>query len=184
MTKRETPPAPLLRKLLMLGVVPAVLMFVVLMVFFTAARLDDARTDLSKNSQLLADSLAPAVEYSVVSGNTDTLEDILRNALRQSKAKWIRVTDVSGDIAGSVNAGDGEISTGDDITVYRSEILQPPVEFGTSGASPARSPCSSSAAASRTRPIGSTRRVRPTCCAESRSARSSPPPMPWTASSG
>lgn len=136
MTKRETLPAPLLRKLLMLGVVPAVLMFVVLMVFFTAARLDDARTDLSKNSQLLADSLAPAVEYSVVSGNTDTLEDILRNALRQSKAKWIRVTDVSGDIAGSVNAGDGEISTGDDITVYRSEILQPPVEFGTSGASP------------------------------------------------
>ena len=136
MTKRERPPAPLLRKLLILGVVPAVLMLVVLMVFFTSARLSDAKKDLARNSQMLADSLAPAVEYSVVAGNTDALEDILRSALRQSEADWIRVTDVGGETVGVVQTGESEIREGRNITVYRSEILQPPVAFGTSGASP------------------------------------------------
>lgn len=136
MIKRETLPAPLLRKLLILGVVPAVLMFVVLMAFFTGARLDDARSDLANNSQLLADSLAPAVEYSVVSGNTDTLEDILKGSLKLSKATWIRVTDVSGNVVGEVSNNGSPAKEDDGITVYQSEILQPPVKFGTGGASP------------------------------------------------
>lgn len=136
MNKRTARPAPLLRKLLILGVVPAVLMFVVLMVFFTYARLQDAQVDLANSSQLLADSLAPAVEYSVVSGNTDTLTQILEQSLRRSRAQWIRVTDVTGKLVGSVSVNGQPVRNSDDITIYQSEILQPPVEFGTSGASP------------------------------------------------
>ncbi|KXS50624.1 MAG: response regulator receiver:ATP-binding region, ATPase-like:histidine kinase A, N-terminal, partial [Marinobacter sp. T13-3] len=68
-------------RLLLLGALPAVVMFVVLMVFFTVARLDDARENLEKNNQLLADSLAPALEYAVVSGNKRALEQVLRQSL-------------------------------------------------------------------------------------------------------
>ena len=79
------------RKLLVLGALPAILMFLVLMGFFTSARLDDARQTLADNGQLLADSLAPALEYPVVSGNTQALEQILSQSLKNSLVDWIRV---------------------------------------------------------------------------------------------
>lgn len=62
MSNSRTIQRPLSRTLLLLGALPAVVMFIVLMVFFTSARLEDARRDLSDSSQMLADSLAPALE--------------------------------------------------------------------------------------------------------------------------
>lgn len=50
---------PLSRTLLLLGALPAVVMFIVLMVFFTSARLEDARRDLSDSGQMLADAWRP-----------------------------------------------------------------------------------------------------------------------------
>ena len=41
MSKRMGRPVSLTRKLLLLGAAPAIVMFIVLMVFFTSARLDD-----------------------------------------------------------------------------------------------------------------------------------------------
>lgn len=129
-------PTPLSSKLLTLGVVPAVIMFVVLMVFFTSARLEDARRDLAGSSQMLADSLAPAVEYAVVSGNTETLEQILAQALNRSRAQWIRVSDVMGDEVGFVSTGGEPDESLHTYEVYESEILQPPIQLGTGHASP------------------------------------------------
>ena len=131
MSKRMGKPAPLTRKLLLLGAAPAIVMFVVLMVFFTSARLDDARKDLADSSQMLADSLAPAVEYAVVSGNTLALEQILSQSLRRSRAQWIRVSNVVGDEVGFVSTDDpGEISEEDTFDVFESEILQQPLDLG------------------------------------------------------
>ncbi|MDF0750541.1 ATP-binding protein [Marinobacter sp. 71-i] len=131
MSKRMGRPAPLTRKLLLLGAAPAIVMFVVLMVFFTSARLDDARKDLADSSQMLADSLAPAVEYAVVSGNTVALEQILSQSLRRSRAQWIRVSNVVGDEVGFVSTDDpGDISAEDTFDVFESEILQQPLDLG------------------------------------------------------
>ncbi|TYC63886.1 response regulator [Marinobacter sp. BW6] len=123
---------PLSRKLLLLGALPAVVMFIVLMVFFTSARLEDARRDLSDSSQMLADSLAPALEYAVVSGNTLALDQILSQSLRRSKADWIRVSDVMGDQIGFVSQK--PVNPGDmpeRYRIYEADILQQPLEFGT-----------------------------------------------------
>lgn len=123
---------PLSRKLLLLGALPAVLMFIVLMVFFTSARLEDARRDVSDSSQMLADSLAPALEYAVVSGNSMALDQILSQSLRRSKADWIRVSDVMGDQIGFVSHE--PIAPGDmpeRYQIYEAEILQQPLEFGS-----------------------------------------------------
>lgn len=118
-------------QLLLLGALPAVVMFVVLMAFFTSARLDDARQNLEQNSQMLADSLAPALEYAVVSGNDRSLEEVLRQALSRSNADWIRVTDVVDEELGFVSHSiDRQSLDQTDFTTHTSEILQEPVEFG------------------------------------------------------
>jgi signal transduction histidine kinase/ActR/RegA family two-component response regulator len=131
MSKRIARPPSLTRKLLLLGAAPAIVMFVVLMVFFTSARLEDARKDLADSSQMLADSLAPAVEYAVVSGNTASLEQILSQSLRRSRAQWIRVSNVVGNEVGFVSTDDpGNISAEDTFDVFESEILQQPLDLG------------------------------------------------------
>lgn len=129
-TKPDQAHAPLSRKLLLLGALPAVVMFIVLMVFFTSARLDDARQDLSDSSQMLADSLAPALEYAVVSGNSVALEQVLTQSLRRSKADWIRVVDVMGTQIGRVgNGASDDDSDAGPFNVYEAEILQQPLEL-------------------------------------------------------
>lgn len=132
MNRPDKKQAPLARKLLLLGALPAVLMFVVLMVFFTSARLEDARRDLSQSSQMMADSLAPALEYAVVSGNALALEQVLTQSLKHSRAEWIRVYDVLGDQIGFVtNASDSETLNTDRYNVYEAEILQQPLQLDT-----------------------------------------------------
>ncbi|MBE02132.1 ATP-binding protein [uncultured Marinobacter sp.] len=124
------------RKLLVLGALPAILMFLVLMGFFTSARLDDARQTLADNGQLLADSLAPALEYPVVSGNTQALEQILSQSLKNSLVDWIRVTDVVGNVIGQVPAPD-DTSSGREPARYQTfeaEILQQPLTIGSNEA--------------------------------------------------
>lgn len=125
--------AALSRKLLLLGALPAVVMFIALMAFFTSARLDDARTDLAQSTQMLADSLAPALEYAVVSGNLLALEQVLSQSLRRSKAEWIRVSDVVGQEVGFVsNSLENSSSRVQGFDVYQADILQEPLELGSS----------------------------------------------------
>lgn len=133
MNNRINRHASLTRKLLLLGAAPAIVMFVVLMVFFTSARLDDARREIAATSQLLADSLAPAVEYALVSGNERALEQTLEQSLEQSRADWIRVSNVVGQEVGFAANDDGSgVENPDDYIVFESEILQQPLELDES----------------------------------------------------
>ncbi|MCG8522578.1 MAG: hypothetical protein MI744_10290 [Pseudomonadales bacterium] len=134
-TTANTPGMSLSRRLLLLGALPAVVIFVALMVFFTSARLEDARLDLAQSSQMLADSLAPALEYAVVSGNSTALEQVLGQSLKRSKADWIRVTDVVGEELGFVSRGvESEHTATGIFDIYEAEILQEPLEIGSGGA--------------------------------------------------
>lgn len=122
--------ASLTRKLLLLGAAPAIVMFIVLMLFFTSARLEDARQQLAASSQMLADSLAPAVEYAVVSGNKQALEKILEKSLQQSWADWIRVSNVVDKPVGFASISDRpEPSAPGGYTLFSAEILQQPLEL-------------------------------------------------------
>ncbi|MBD3655575.1 MULTISPECIES: ATP-binding protein [Marinobacter] len=122
----------LTRRLLWLGAAPAVVMFLTLLVFFTSARIDDAQTDLLNSSQSLADNLAPAVEYAVVSGNTRVLQQILDRSLQRSHASWIRVLDVMGRQVGLVSRDTlmpDDLPATEDVEVFESDILQQPLEM-------------------------------------------------------
>ena len=140
-------PAKLARKLLILGALPAVLMFAALMLFFTYVRLQDANERVAEHSQIVADSLASALEYAVVSGNTDVLNDIISESLRRSHADWIRVTNVGGDVIGFVSHASANADASDrkradveariatfvaltlDKHIYVAEILQKPLNM-------------------------------------------------------
>ncbi|MGC8118881.1 ATP-binding protein [Marinobacter sp. VGCF2001] len=128
----RTPGMSLSLRLLLLGALPAVVVFASLMIFFTSARLDDAQRDLSQSSQMLADSLAPALEYAVVSGNELALGQVLEQSLKRSKADWIRVSDVLGEELGVVTRGE-EPSPSDSgsFDIYTAEILQEPLDLGS-----------------------------------------------------
>lgn len=123
------------KQLLLLGALPAVLMFVGLMAFFTNARLSDARQDLFDSTQKLADNLAPALEYAVVAGNRIVLEDILENSMHGDSLEWIRVTDVVGNELGFVGGEGieqwpGESHGLEEVRRFTTDILQQPVELG------------------------------------------------------
>ncbi|MDX1634557.1 MAG: ATP-binding protein [Marinobacter sp.] len=130
MSESRTRRSSLARQLLWLGALPAVVMFLVLITYFTAARLDDVRRDLTNSSQVLADNLAPAVEYAVVSGNRAALQQILEQSIRRTDVEWIRVLDVMDEEMGFVHTDD-EASTAPDPEelVFESEILQQPVSM-------------------------------------------------------
>ena len=125
MSKRQR---PLNRQLLLLGTVPAILMFLVLLVFFTSARLDDVRQDLFNTTQVIADNLSPAVEYAVVSGNTSALRQILKRTINRSDVAWIRVYDINDSEVGVETRGN-IVPDSEDAYVFRSDILQQPLEL-------------------------------------------------------
>lgn len=125
-------------QLLLLGAIPAILMFIGLMVFFTNARLSDARQDLFDSTQKLADNLAPALEYAVLAGNRNILNEILEQSMAGSALEWIRVTDVTGNEIGFIGAENverwpGKNTDRPDVHRFTSDILQQPVELGGSG---------------------------------------------------
>ncbi|HLV77033.1 MAG TPA: ATP-binding protein [Marinobacter sp.] len=119
-----------LSRRLIIGVLPAAVMFVVLMAFFTSARLEDARRDMEESSLLFADSLAPTLEYSIISGNRNALERVLRQSLKYTKAEWLRVTDVAGQEVGFVRNGTAAPDDqSEPALIYTAEILKEPVEI-------------------------------------------------------
>lgn len=60
---------------------PALLLTLLLISFFTFVRIQDLRQELDHTGQLIANQLAPATEYGVISGNNDVLDSLLRATL-------------------------------------------------------------------------------------------------------
>ncbi|PAV25626.1 signal transduction histidine kinase [Tamilnaduibacter salinus] len=132
MSKR---PPTLNRQLLWLGMVPAVVMFLILLIFFTSARIEDARRDLFSTTQVIADHLAPAVEYSVVSGNRDALQRILERTLTNDRIAWVQVSDNEDRLLGR-ESKDGRPTTPEGHYLFHADVLQRPLDVGSDGEGP------------------------------------------------
>ncbi len=55
---------------------PALLLTLLLISFFTFVRIQDLRQELDHTGQLIANQLAPATEYGVISGNNEVLDSL------------------------------------------------------------------------------------------------------------
>ncbi|WP_434577897.1 response regulator [Pseudomonas sp. Z5-35] len=74
---------------------PALLLTVLLISFFTFVRIQDLRQELNHTGQLIANQLAPAAEYGVISGNNDVLESLLTATLATPHVRFLEVQDRS-----------------------------------------------------------------------------------------
>jgi len=118
----------LYQKLLLLGTIPAVGMFTILLGFFVSARLDDARHELFRTGQVMANNLSPAAEYAVVSGNRKALKQLLKESLQRSDIAWIRVRDAMGNVLSTERNSDAARASGG-YHVFSAAINQQPVSL-------------------------------------------------------
>ena len=72
---------------------PALLLTVLLIGFFTFVRIQDLRQELNHTGQLIANQLAPAAEYGVISGNNEVLESLLTATLATPHVRFLEVQD-------------------------------------------------------------------------------------------
>ncbi|MGE8066299.1 ATP-binding protein [Pseudomonas sp. NPDC089569] len=72
---------------------PALLLTLLLISFFTFVRIQDLRQELNHTGQLIANQLAPATEYGVISGNNEVLESLLKATLATTNVRFLEVQD-------------------------------------------------------------------------------------------
>jgi signal transduction histidine kinase/CheY-like chemotaxis protein len=77
---------------------PALLLTLLLISFFTFVRIQDLRQELNHTGQLIANQLAPATEYGVISGNNEVLESLLKATLATPNVRFLEVQDSANQI--------------------------------------------------------------------------------------
>ncbi|SEM71264.1 Signal transduction histidine kinase [Pseudomonas sp. ok272] len=77
---------------------PALLLTLLLIGFFTFVRIQDLRQELNHTGQLIANQLAPATEYGVISGNKDVLESLMRASLSTPHVRFLQVQDNANNV--------------------------------------------------------------------------------------
>ncbi len=82
----------------MISLGPALLLTLLLISFFTFVRIQDLRQELNHTGQLIANQLAPATEYGVISGNSDVLESLMKASLATPHVRFLEVQDRSNNI--------------------------------------------------------------------------------------
>ena len=85
---------------------PALLLTLLLISFFTFVRIQDLRQELNHTGQLIANQLAPASEYGVISGNDEVLESLMRATLTIPHVRFLEVQDSENHILVYVEQAD------------------------------------------------------------------------------
>lgn len=86
------------RRVLFLGLAPALFMMVLLLGYFLQARLSDAERELSGSGQLMARQLAASADYAVISGNLDSLSKQIDALLQQPGVVRVRIFAADGGL--------------------------------------------------------------------------------------
>jgi hypothetical protein len=89
---------------------PALLLTLLLISFFTFVRIQDLRQELNHTGQLIANQLAPASEYGVISGNNEVLDSLMRATLSIPHVRFLEVQDSRNHILVYVEQPDESLS--------------------------------------------------------------------------
>ncbi len=81
------------RHTLFVSLLPAVLVAFLLTGYFTLSRLQNLQEELANSGQLAANQLAPAAEFSVISGNLQVLDTLLKGTLKHPNIAFIEIYD-------------------------------------------------------------------------------------------
>ncbi|MCO7634890.1 ATP-binding protein [Pseudomonas guariconensis] len=101
---------------------PALLLTLLLISFFTFVRIQDLRQELNHTGQLIANQLAPASEYGVISGNNEVLESLMRATLSIPHVRFLEVQDSRNHILVYVEQGSENSSRSQRVEVFQAPI--------------------------------------------------------------
>ena len=82
----------------MMSLGPALLLTLLLISFFTFVRIQVLRQELKHTGQLIANQLAPATEYGVMTGNTPVLETLINASLNIPHVQFVQVQNRSNEV--------------------------------------------------------------------------------------
>ncbi|MFJ4442620.1 response regulator [Pseudomonas sp. NPDC089422] len=101
---------------------PALLLTLLLISFFTFVRIQDLRQELNHTGQLIANQLAPASEYGVISGNNEVLEGLMRATLSIPHVRFLEVQDSRNHILVYVEQQDESNNRAQQVEVFQAPI--------------------------------------------------------------
>ncbi|NBF01350.1 response regulator [Pseudomonas sp. Fl5BN2] len=101
---------------------PALLLTLLLISFFTFVRIQDLRQELNHTGQLIANQLAPATEYGVISGNNEGLESLLQATLATPHVHFLEVQDSANNILVYVEQPSASHNHAQQIKVFQAPI--------------------------------------------------------------
>jgi signal transduction histidine kinase/ActR/RegA family two-component response regulator len=109
---------------LMLGLLPAFIMFTLLISLFVWQRIDDAKIEVATVGQVLSSQLAASIEYPVISGNFSLLEPLVENAITAPSVVRVSITTPDGEIIYQRQVSEYIDLNSEDIALYRSLVSQ------------------------------------------------------------
>ncbi|KAF0863689.1 ATP-binding protein [Pseudomonas sp. LD120] len=101
---------------------PALLLTLLLISFFTFVRIQDLRQELNHTGQLIANQLAPATEYGLISGNNDGLESLLQATLATPHVHFLEVQDSANNILVYVEQASATHNHAQQIKVFQAPV--------------------------------------------------------------
>ncbi|RBJ80535.1 response regulator [Pseudomonas sp. MWU12-2534b] len=101
---------------------PALLLTLLLISFFTFVRIQDLRQELNHTGQLIANQLAPATEYGVISGNNEGLESLLQATLATPHVQFLEVQDSANNILVYVEQASASHKQAQQIKVFQAPV--------------------------------------------------------------
>ncbi|WAH57135.1 response regulator [Pseudomonas silvicola] len=101
---------------------PALLLTLLLTGFFTFVRLHDLHEEMTRTGQLIANQLAPAAEFGVISNNTTVLDSLLRATLEIPHVRFLEVQDSNDRVVLYVEQPDASQDHGAKVQVFQASI--------------------------------------------------------------
>ncbi|MFJ4194908.1 ATP-binding protein [Pseudomonas sp. NPDC089534] len=101
---------------------PALLLTLLLITFFTFVRIQDLRQELTRTGQLIANQLAPATEYGVISGNNEVLESLLKATLATPNVRFLEVQDSANRVLAYVEQAANAHSRPHQVEVFQAPV--------------------------------------------------------------
>ena len=107
---------------LLISLGPALLLTVLLTSFFTYSRLQDLREESINTGQLIANQLATATEYGVLTGNPQVLKNLLQATLETPQVRFLEVRDPHENILVYVEQNKTAVQEGSQVELFNASI--------------------------------------------------------------
>ena len=106
----------------MMSLGPALLLTLLLISFFTFVRIQDLRQELKHTGQLIANQLAPATEYGLMTGNTHVLETLINASLNIPHVQFVQVQNRTNEVLAQAEHSAPGADQGSQVEVFQASV--------------------------------------------------------------